>query len=56
MIDIAASYVTTPVASTVSATSTATLPVVSYIDENSAFLCFLIRFGLRLGQERQSQD
>jgi len=61
MIGIAASYVTTPfpdasVATTVSATSAATLPVISNIDEYSALLCLLIRFGLRLGQERQSQE
>jgi hypothetical protein len=61
MIGIAASYVTTPfpdtsVANTVSATSAATLPVISYIDWYSAFLRLLIRFGLRLGQERQSQE
>jgi len=56
MIGIAASYVTTPVATTVSATSAATLPVISYVDENSSLLRLLIRCGPRLGQERQSQE
>jgi len=61
MIGIAASCVTTPfpdtsVATTVSDTPAATLPFISYIDEYSALLRLLIRYGLRLGQERQSQE
>jgi hypothetical protein len=61
MIGIATSYVTTPfpdtsVANTVSATSAVTLPVIAYIDEYSSLLRLLIRSGLRLGQERRSQE
>jgi hypothetical protein len=55
MIGISATYVAT-VAVIASATCTTNFSVITYIDEYSTLISFPLFFGLRHGQENQSQE